>query len=253
MLDKQAFKRALRDELERNITLDTPIVGELFSGRKNWELLRLLSTQGYQLTKHFLSYVEFLFHHCPQGIHKRRLLVNLYEEETGALSRTANHVTLMQNFLRAIGVEDEEREAVLPLPATRELIERRMHYVKDPQTFHLGAAAVLIASEGQNLETKAGEARHSILGRVYGIKESDLLFFSVHQKEDVGHVREGIEVVAEACKDRRMQDDALGVVGEVCGLFRKMYDGIGTYYHECIVRQLPPRSPRASPVGSAVA
>jgi pyrroloquinoline quinone (PQQ) biosynthesis protein C len=235
MLDKQTFRKALRAELESHITLNQPIVSEIFQGGRNWDLLRLIATQGYQLTKHFLTYVEYLFHHCPQGIHKRRLLINLYEEETGALSRTNNHVVLMQNFLRAIGVSDEERDAVQAFPATRELIERRMHYVVNPETFHLGAAAVLIASEGQNLETRAGEARHSLLGQVYGLEESDLLFFSVHQKEDVGHVREGIEVVADACHDAAMQNDALTVVGEVCTLFGNMYAGIGEYYYQHVV------------------
>ena len=232
MLDKQSFKKALRAELESHITLEQPIIGELFRSERNWELLRLIATQGYQLTRHFLTYVEYLFHHCPSGIHKRRLLINLYEEETGALSRTSNHVVLMQNFLRAIGVSDAQRDAVVPLPATRELIDRRMHYVLDRETFHLGAAAVLVASEGQNLETRAGEARHTLLGQVYGLSDSDLLFFSVHQKEDVGHVREGIEVVADVCLDAQMQNEALQVVGEVCSLFGNMYTGIGEYYYQ---------------------
>jgi pyrroloquinoline quinone (PQQ) biosynthesis protein C len=248
MLDKQTFKKALRAELVRHITLNQPIVAELFRGERNWQLLRLIATQGYQLTKHFLGYVEYLFHHCPAGIHKRRLLINLYEEETGALSRTDNHVVLMQSFLAAIGVSDQERDGVLPLPATRELIERRQHYVREPATFHLGAAAVLVASEGQNLETRAGEARHSLLGKVYGLTERDLLFFSVHQKEDVGHVREGIEVVAEVCKDARMQSDALEVVAETCSLFANMYAGVGDYYYDEIVRQ---RQPGTAPGGLA--
>jgi pyrroloquinoline quinone (PQQ) biosynthesis protein C len=234
MLDRQSFKKALRTELESHITLDQPIIGELFRGKPNWSLLRLMAVQGYQLTKHFLTYVEYLFHHCPPGIHKRRLLINLYEEETGALSRTDNHVVLMQKFLRAIGISDEDREAAVALPATRELIECRMQYVVDPARFHLGAAAVLVASEGQNLETKAGEARHSLLGQVYGIDQADLLFFSVHQMEDVGHVREGIDVVADVCHNETMQNEALRAVGEVCSLFANMYAGIGEHYYRCV-------------------
>lgn len=231
MLSKQEFKKALRTELERHVTLEQPIFGELFKAEKNWILLRLTATQGYQLTKNFLKYVEHLFHYCPEGVHKRRLLINLYEEETGRLSKTDNHVVLMQNFLRAIGVSDEQRDAVQPLPATRELIDYRMRLCCNPETFHLGAAAVLVASEGQNLETRAGEARHSIMGKVYGVTETDLLFFSVHQKEDVGHVVEGIEVVADVCETEQMQSEALHVVGHTCGLFGQMYAGIAAEYH----------------------
>jgi pyrroloquinoline-quinone synthase len=230
MMSKAFFKEALRAELERHITLEQPVFAELFKAEKNWELLRLMATQGYQLTKHFLTYVEHLFHHCPPGIHKRRLLINLFEEETGYLSKTDNHVVLMQNFLRAIGVSDDERDAVVPLPATQELIDYRLRLVYDRATFHLGAAAVLVASEGQNLETRAGDARHEILGKVYGLDEKDLLFFSVHQQEDVGHVRQGIEVVTDACITEEMQRDALRVVGHTCELFAGMYAGIAEEY-----------------------
>jgi pyrroloquinoline-quinone synthase len=231
MRTKEAFRAELRSELERNLTLDQPIFRELFKGEKNWSLLRLMATQGYQLTKHFLTYVEFLFHHCPAGIHKRRLLINLYEEETGRISMTDNHVVLMQRFIRAIGVSDEERDRVEALPATKELIDFRLELVKDPARFHLGAAAVLIASEGQNLETRAGEARHEILGQVYGLSDKDLEFFSVHQKEDVWHVREGIDTVADACTDSAMQQAALETVDHTCQLFANMYAGIAREYH----------------------
>jgi pyrroloquinoline-quinone synthase len=237
MLSKQAFKQELRSQLQRHITLDQPIFAELFASRLNWDLLRLMTTQGYQLTKHFLTYVENLFHHCPPGVHKRRLLCNLFEEETGYLSKTDNHVVLMQNFIRAIGVTDEERDAVQPLPATRELIDYRLQLTADPNAFHLGAAAVMVASEGQNLETRAGEARHEILGKLYGLDEQDLLFFSVHQKEDVGHVREGIEVVADVCTSSQMQQQALHVVDHTCQLFGRMYAGIADVYHARTARE----------------
>ena len=62
----------------------------------------------------------------------------------------------MQRFIYALGVTPEELEAFEPLPETKELIDYRMNLVKDPAQFHKAAAAVMIASEGQNLEKKAG-------------------------------------------------------------------------------------------------
>lgn len=229
-LEKEEFRRKLRSTLEAHITLDHPIFLKLMSEEPNWALLRLMTLQGYQLTKHFLTYVEHLHFYCPHPKHKRLLLHNLYEEETGRLSRTRNHVELMENFIRAIGISDEERALAVPLPSTRALIDYRMERVRDPRRYHEGAAAVMIASEGQNLETRAGESRHSILGRYYGLKESDTLFFSVHQKEDVGHVREGIALVADICDTEQLQEEALRAVDETCRLFRGMYDGVARHY-----------------------
>lgn len=225
-LDKAAFRRRLEDELNRHVTLDHPIVGELIKPIANHELLKALALQGYQLTRHFLTYIEHLYFYCPLPKHKRRLLYNLYEEETGRLSGTKNHVELMQDFLRALGISDAQRDSIVPYPETDELIQYRLRAVKSLETYHVGAAAVMIASEGQNLETRAGQARHEILGRIYGLNEKDLLFFSVHAKEDVGHVREGLELVTDCCTTVQMQEEAIAAVRHTCELFWNMYEGV---------------------------
>lgn len=230
LLSVDDFKVKLRDELEARITLTHPIVRKILNGTPQWELLRKVTLQGYQLTKHFLQYIETLYHHCPRGVHKKRLLLNMYEEETGRFSKTDNHVTLMENFIRAIGVGDAERDAARPLPSTRDLIDYRMDLVRNRHTFHMGAAAVMIASEGQNLETAAGEARHELLPRIYSLTETDLQFFSVHQKEDIGHVAEGISLVAEICTTVTMQQEALEAVRKTCDLFYGMYEGMAEAY-----------------------
>jgi pyrroloquinoline-quinone synthase len=232
LLDQDSFARQLRQTLEAQLTLSHPIFKELFAPQRNWDLLKVISLEGYQITKYFLVYIENLFFHCPLPVHKRRLLFNLFEEETGRFSKTKNHVELMEDFIRAQGISDAEREAWVPSEATRELIEYRLkHCTGGPQLYHIGAAAVMIASEGQSLETQAGDARHTILGRLYGLSEQDTLFFSVHQKEDVGHVAEGIQLVSELCTTRQMQDEALFAVRHTCRLFWNMYESAAQKYH----------------------
>ncbi|MDH0866225.1 iron-containing redox enzyme family protein [Mitsuaria sp. GD03876] len=228
---KAVFKEQLRSLLNSHLTLSHPIFEPLMDPRKrDIELLRQVALQGYQLTKHFLDYVEHLFFYCPLPKFKRGLLINVYEEETGRLSRTDNHVTLMQDFIRALGIGDEQRDAARPLPATHDLIEYRLLAVRDRARYHVAAAAVMIASEGQNLEVKAGEARHELLGKAYGLTEKDLLFFSVHQAEDVGHVEQGLNLVAELCTTEQMQQEALHAVDHTCRLFYAMYDGMYRAY-----------------------
>ncbi|GGK34295.1 TenA family transcriptional regulator [Nocardia camponoti] len=226
MLSRAEFKDQLYAAIHENTSVMHPLVSELVKPEKNLELLQALTLQGYQLTKNFLTYIEYLFFYCPLPKHKKALLVNMYEEETGRLSNTKNHVRLMEDFIRAIGISDSERDGAVAYPETQELIDYRMKLVKDTATYHLGAAAVAIASEGQNLEDTAGQNRHSLLGGVYGLSEKDTLFFSVHAKEDVGHVREGVALVVDLCNDPKMQQDALEVVTHTCKLFQGMYDGV---------------------------
>ncbi|PAV25591.1 pyrroloquinoline quinone biosynthesis protein PqqC [Tamilnaduibacter salinus] len=226
-MERNAFRAELEKTLHDNLTLSHPMFNMIMDpDNPDIHLLRKVALQGYQLTRHFLTYIEHLFFLCPMAKHKRHLLFNLFEEETGRLSRTKNHVHLMEDFLRALGITDQERDAATALPATQELIDYRMDACIDPSRYHIGAAAVLVASEGQNLETLGEEARHTILGRVYGLTEDDLLFFSVHQKEDVAHVRQGLDLVADLCTSDVMQTEALFAVNHTCRLFYGMYEGI---------------------------
>jgi pyrroloquinoline-quinone synthase len=229
-MSKSEFSKALRAALEEQRTLDHPIFRELFVGGQNRPLLRMISIEGYQITRHFLQYIETLHFNCPLPEHKRSLLFNLFEEETGRLSKTKNHVELMEDFLHAQGITDEERDAHVPTDETRELIEYRMNAVTTPSLYHVGAAAVMIASEGQSLETKEGEPRHAMLAKVYGFSDDDVRFFSVHQKEDVGHVNDGVALVTDLCTTDKSQQEALEAVRHTCGLFRGMYGSVAKQY-----------------------
>ncbi|SFR45776.1 pyrroloquinoline-quinone synthase [Marinobacter daqiaonensis] len=227
LMERNEFRAELNRTLQHNLTLSHPLFALLLNAdNPDIHLLRKVALQGYQLTRHFLTYIEHLFFFCPLPKHKRHLLFNMFEEETGRLSRTKNHVHLMEDFLRALGISDQERDKVTALPATQELIDYRMDACTNPERYHIGAAAVLVASEGQNLETLGEDARHTILGRVFGLQEKDLLFFSVHQKEDVAHVRQGLDLVADLCTTAAMQKEALFAVNHTCRLFYGMYEGI---------------------------
>ena len=231
LLSNNAFQVELEKALKSHVTLDHPIFAELLRPEQNWHLLRMITLQAYQITKHFLEYVETLYFYCPIPIHKHRLLINLYEEETGRISKTKNHVVLMQDFIKAIGISDEERDTAKAFPETQELIDYRMNLVRDRERYHMGSAAVMIASEGQSLETKAGETKEGILPKIYNLREEDMLFFSVHSKEDVGHVKEGISLVSDLCTTVKMQQEALEAVHHTCQLFRGMYEGVAKQYY----------------------
>jgi len=230
LMNQQAFSTQLRERLESRRTLDHPIFKELFVNGRNWPLLRMLTIEGFQITRHFVGYIEQLYFRCPLPVHKRRLLYNLFEEETGSLSRTKNHIELMEDFVRAQGITEADCNGHQPSAATRELIDYRLRAVQADDTYHIGAAAVMIASEGQSLETTDGEPRHVMLAKVYGFTEEQTRFFSVHQKEDHGHVAEGVSLVVDLCHTATMQQQALEAVEYTCGLFRGMYDSVAEQY-----------------------
>ena len=230
MLSRKEFAKTLRSELEGRLTLDHPIIEEVSKPEKNMPLMTLMATQGYQLTKVFARYIGGLYFNCPDRHFSKRLAFNLYEEETGRVSKTDGHLELMQRFIYALGVKPDELEAVEALPETQELIDYRMERVRDPAQFHKGAAAVMIASEGQNLERKAGKMRHQMFPSVYGLTAEDLIFFTVHAAEDVYHVKEGVDLVSLVCTTERMQHEAIETIHQTCDRFWGFYDGIQRAY-----------------------
>jgi len=112
MLNRNEFRKKLRAELNSRLTLDHPLIGEISKPEKNLPLMRLIATQGYQLTKVFARYIGGLYFNCPDRHFSRRLALNVYEEETGKISKTDGHLELMQRFIYALGVGAEELEAV---------------------------------------------------------------------------------------------------------------------------------------------
>lgn len=52
----------------------------------------------------------------------------------------------------------------------------------------------------------------------------------MHQKEDVGHVNQGLGLVSEICTTQRMQREALEAVDVTCRLFYGMYDDMYRAY-----------------------
>ena len=231
MLTQKEFRKELNRELESRLTLEHPILTKLEAGQRDISLIRLMALQGYQLTKMFARYIAGLYYHCPDPTFQRRLAINLYEEETGKLSQTDSHLELMRQFIFALGIMPEELEAAQPLPETEELIEYRRKIVEDPLQFHKAAAAVMIASEGQNLEKKAGKLRHELLPAEYGLTEQDLTFFIVHAAEDVYHVKDGLDLVSKICKTEKMQQEAINAIHETCDRFWSFYDGIQKAYN----------------------
>lgn len=230
MLSKSEFRKKLEDTLHSRVTLDHPVLQEIAKPKKNLPLVSKMALQAFHLTRAFTGYIGVLYYHCPIQKSRTALAVNLYEEETGALSKTANHMELMKRFILALGLTEYQIENEVPLPTTIDLVEYRKQLCENPETLHMGAAAVMIASEGQSLETKAGKTKDQLIPELYGLKPADLAFFAVHAVEDVYHVDDGLDLVSELCTTEKMQDEAIDAINQTCDRFWRFFDGIQQAY-----------------------
>ncbi|HKT49018.1 MAG TPA: iron-containing redox enzyme family protein [Candidatus Angelobacter sp.] len=230
MLSQQEFRKKLEDTLHSRLTLDHPVLREMALPKKNLPLVSKMALQAFHLTRAFTGYIGVLYYHCPIQKYRTALAVNLYEEETGALSKTANHMELMERFILALGLTREQIDNEIPLPTTIDLVEYRKQLCENRDTLHMGAAAVMIASEGQSLEQKAGKTKDQLIPEMYGLKPEDLAFFAVHAVEDVYHVGDGLDLVSELCTTEKMQQEAIEAVEGTCDRFWRFFDGIQQAY-----------------------
>jgi pyrroloquinoline-quinone synthase len=230
MLSKEEFRKKLEETLHSRLTLDHPVLQEMAKPRKNLPLVSKMALQAFHLTRAFTGYIGIIYYHCPIQKSRTALAVNLYEEETGALSKTANHMELMERFILALGLTREQIDNEVPLPTTIDLVEYRKKLCENPETLHMGAAAVMIASEGQSLETKAGKTKDQLIPEMYGLKPQDLAFFAVHAVEDVYHVGDGLDLVSDLCTTEKMQQEAIEAINGTCDRFWRFFDGIQHAY-----------------------
>jgi pyrroloquinoline-quinone synthase len=231
MKTKEEFYQELEQTLHERISKDHPLIQELFKTR-DINLLRMMVRQGYQLTKVFAIYVGGLYYRCPIAKHRKRFALNVFEEETGRISKTNGHLELLNRFVRAIGVTEEELDNVKINPETQDLIDYRFNLINNPDTFHMAVSAVMIASEGQNLEERVGDSRRELVAKGFGISLDDLIFFKVHAEEDVYHVKDGLNCCVDVCYNEKMQREAVQAIHDTCDRFDKHYDAIFRQYKE---------------------
>jgi pyrroloquinoline-quinone synthase len=225
MKTKEQFAKQLSDELHSRISTDHPVITELFT-TGNRELLREMVRQGYQLTRHFAIYVGGIYYRCPVAKHRKRFAFNLFEEETGRISKTNGHLELLNRFTNAIGLSQEDLDTVTVNPETQELIDYRYRLIEDKDNFHKAVAAIMIAGEGQNLEERVGASRRELVSKGFGIELDELIFFKVHAEEDVYHVQDCIDCAVDVCDTEKKQKEAIEVIHETCDRFHAHYDGI---------------------------
>ncbi|GAA0893809.1 hypothetical protein GCM10009122_34880 [Fulvivirga kasyanovii] len=231
MLDRKTFYNELEQNLHSRLKEDHPIIDELFE-KKDPELLRIMIKQGYQLTKVFAIYVGGLYYRCPIAKYRKKFALNVYEEETGKISGTNGHLELLDRFVKAVGISKEELDNVEVNPETQALLDYRFKLIEDPKSFHKACAAVMIASEGQNLEDRVGTMRREKMAEEFGLDIDDLIFFKVHAEEDVYHVRDGLNCTADVCTTKQMQDEAIQTIHDTCDMFDRHYDGILREYRK---------------------
>lgn len=160
-----------------------PFLNSCQSGQISLAEVKVLAVQMYKFSKEFNRILARILSCCPHPMDQLVILENLFDE-MGEGDLNHAHPELFRRFTRALGIDDDQLEALPTEPETLDLIET---YLDLPNQYGYLAAlgAVCFASEGivSSLYT---QLQSGILSTISLPKEA-LVFFSVHVDVDDSH------------------------------------------------------------------
>lgn len=188
------FQEALLRVMERKQHWAWP---QFASGRVAKDRLHIHLEQEYAVyVRDFARLIGRVYVQCPVAEVRAELAENLYEEETGRLSRGRPHAELFLEFPRGLGMDLARFEQIELLPAAAEyraLLDR----TTTTDGWDVGTAVVTIFVEGTpyergELDPRAAKRPEPALHdhplvRHYGLPISALELTRVHREVEGGH------------------------------------------------------------------
>lgn len=211
--------------------------GRSFGGHPLWFKIqegRLSRTQLQGFAKQFfLQVLEFpravsaLHSRCTDLQERVKLAESVYEEETGRISGSKAHPELFLDFAAALGLRRDEVLGAVPLPSTAALIHW-FEYSTKILPFLEGVAAINLAAEGQVVGAFGPFAR--ALEKRYGLSESAVAFWDIHELADAEHSDVGDHIVIKHATTEDIRTRIRAAVKTSLGMWWQFFEGMDREY-----------------------
>ncbi len=215
----QTFFDRLDAAIAEYSLLKHPFYQAWSAGTLTPETLRLYAAQYYQFEKRFPTFLSAVHSNTENLDHRRQLLLNLMEEESGQ----PNHPELWLQFAESVGADREDAMNAKAFPETQNLIETLRLITREQDTLE-GVAALY------GYESQIPEISHTKIEGLtthYGVTSDEgLAFFRVHEVADQLHRRAERDLMADLVRSREDEDRAIASAQRVAIAFYRMLDGI---------------------------
>jgi pyrroloquinoline quinone (PQQ) biosynthesis protein C len=226
MQDVDAFIRDLERELrEKELSLlDCEFLQAIESREATREQIAEWAKVFYAATRHGRLTIGNFYANAPDDPELRRELAeNIFEEETGGISRVGRcHMDVFQDLLGAFGITTaESAQLASPVPRLPQATAIA------PEDFYVDLSAYGFSVEVPNAEFC--ERVYEALAENYGLTPEQLRWFSMHAALDAGHgdeFRKHARKVAETPHGlERLRDRTL----QLSGVVKQVWDGYGKW------------------------
>jgi pyrroloquinoline-quinone synthase len=193
-MDRSEFREALLDVMERKVHWAWPL---FTSGQVAKDRLHIHLEQEYAVfVRDFAVLIGRAYVQCPVAEVRQELAENLFEEETGKLSKGRPHAELFLEYPRGLGMDLSRFDDVELLPASA-AYRRVLDQATSEQGWEVGAAVATLFVEGTPYERgeidpnapKRPEpplSEHPLV-KHYGLPLSSLQLTKVHREVEGDH------------------------------------------------------------------
>lgn len=224
MLNKEEFKKAIIDAIDERNILKHPFYQKWNEGRLTREELREYSKQYYRFVENFPLFVSSVHSNCIDKDVRKMIMENLADEE-GFKSNSINHPQLWLNFCKALDVDEKTIDETKISKGVESMINGFYELCKNGD-YKIGLAA-LLSYEYQIPEVS--KVKIEGLAKYYNIALPEAIeFFTVHQKADIFHSRDEMNVLLENCTNENDQKNVLDTINKGTSLYWQMLDNIYT-------------------------
>ncbi len=184
-MDPQKFIQSLEEETLRHEAVQHPFLLRFAKDTLTLTQIQTFGLQHYQLVKVFLNYMTNVLPKIPDK-DATDLFRKVFDDEFGQYTIFRSHPALYRNFLKAVGLKDEDWGRVPLLPETAAFIEEHLQLTRGSD-FLLSLGAV-----GPGHEFSIPTMFTYI---VSGLKkntpltEEQMEYFTCHIEQDVEHAK----------------------------------------------------------------
>ncbi|MCB9762807.1 MAG: iron-containing redox enzyme family protein [Alphaproteobacteria bacterium] len=185
-------------ELDRLIVdrrkMTSPLYQRVLAGEASLPLLQAFVIHRYPIKAFWTRNILGIASRIDDYALRCELIENIYEEETGALTKSKRHLETFVDFGRALGLAREDIvDAPEMLPETEAVIRHNVGVCNRSDVhFTQGVASVLLLMEGQPPIVSAdGRSMSQVMRETYRLPPAGWLFFHHHASStDADHVSE---------------------------------------------------------------
>jgi pyrroloquinoline-quinone synthase len=221
----EAFRAELEQVIQERKFPGHPMRHHIWGAECTREEWQAYAKQNYKVLRAFPQALSAIHTNCPHLEVRERLAANIYEEDTGGLSRTAPHPVLFQHLCAAMGLPPDALEAA---PATRETQSMLawMKFVTHHKPWVVGAAAILVGMESNPTHPNyvfnadlAKQGRENSFIAKFGIPDEAMTFYRAHDLVEGDHGDVGLDIVGEYADSDDLQRESLWAVHTTIDIF----------------------------------